>query len=98
MRREEVIATIRAHEGELRAMGVAHLALFGSIARGDDRPDSDVDVLIDVEPGRKFSLLDLAGVYRRLAELLEREVDVVSRKALKPRIAERIADDVTPVF
>lgn len=98
MRREEVIARIRAHERELRAMGVAHLALFGSVARGDDRPDSDIDVLIDVEPDRKFSLLNLAGVHLRLSDLLGGEVDVVERRALKPRMAERISDDVTEVF
>jgi uncharacterized protein len=98
VRREEVIARIRAHEAELRAMGVAHLALFGSVARGDDRPDSDVDVLIDVEPNRKFSLLNMAGVYRRLVDLLGRDVDLVSRKGLRARVAERISDDVTPVF
>lgn len=98
MRRDEVIARIRAHERELRAMGVAHLALFGSIARGDDRPDSDVDVLIDVEPDRKFSLLNLAGVQLRLADLLGGDVDVVERCALKPRVAERISDDVMEVF
>ncbi len=98
MRRDEVIARIRAHERELRAMGVAHLALFGSIARGDDRPDSDVDVLIDVEPDRKFSLLNLAGVHLRLEALLGREVDIVSRGGLRPRVAERIADDVTAIF
>jgi uncharacterized protein len=98
MRREEVIARIRAHEAELRAMGVAHLALFGSVARGDDRPDSDVDVPIDVEPNRKFSLLDLAGVQLRLSGLLRGEVDVVERCALKPRMTERIGDDVTEAF
>lgn len=98
MRREEVIARIRAHERELRALGVAHLALFGSVARGDERPDSDVDVLIDVEPGRKFSLLDLAGVQLHLSDLLRGEVDVVERCALKPRMRERIGDDVTEVF
>jgi uncharacterized protein len=98
MRREEVIARIRAHEAELRAMGVAHLALFGSVARGEDRPDSDVDVLIDVEPNRKFSLLDLSGVHLRLGEILAREVDIVSRRGLRPRVADLIADDLTPVF
>jgi hypothetical protein len=98
MQRDEVIARIRAHERELRAMGVAHLALFGSIARGDDRPDSDVDVLIDVEPDRKFSLLNLAGVQLRLEALLGREVDIVSRGGLRPPVAERIADDVMRVF
>lgn len=95
---KDVIGRIRAHEGELRALGVAHLALFGSVARGDARADSDIDVLVDIEEGRKFSLIDLAGVGRRLSDLLGRQVDVVERCALKPRMAQRIADDVTEVF
>jgi predicted nucleotidyltransferase len=57
-----VIRTIRAHESELRVLGVSLLWLFGSVARGDARSDSDVDVLIDIAPTRKFSLLDLAQV------------------------------------
>ena len=60
LERERVVRELRAHEADLRALGVARLWLFGSVARGDARPDSDVDVLIDIIPGRKFSLLDLA--------------------------------------
>jgi Nucleotidyltransferase domain len=56
--RERVIRAIRDHEAELRALGVTQLWLFGSLARGDGGRRSDVDVLISVPPGRKFSLLD----------------------------------------
>jgi predicted nucleotidyltransferase len=48
MNREEALNTLRRFEGRLRARGFAHAALFGSMARGDDRPDSDVDILVEV--------------------------------------------------
>jgi hypothetical protein len=96
--RERVIRTIRAHEAELRALGVTKLWLFGSVARGDARADSDVDVLIDIVSGRRFSLLDLAGVRLELCDLLGREAGVVIRADLRPRFRDTIADDLIEVF
>jgi predicted nucleotidyltransferase len=94
----EVIRTIRDHEAELRALGVAKLWLFGSLARGDARPESDVDVLIDIDPGKKFSLLDLAAVRLALCDLLGRETGVVIREDLRARFRDRIADDLVEAF
>jgi uncharacterized protein len=96
--RGRVIQTIRDHEAELRALGVTKLWLFGSLARGDARPDSDVDVLIDIVPGRKFSLLDLAEVRLALCDLLGRDAGVMIREDLRPRFRDRIADDLVKVF
>jgi hypothetical protein len=93
-----VIRTIRAHEAELRALGVEKLWLFGSLARGDARPDSDVDVLIDIVPGRRFSLLDLAEVRLALCDLLGRDAGVVIREDLRSGFRDRIADDLIEVF
>jgi predicted nucleotidyltransferase len=95
---ERVLRLIRAHEAELRALGVARLWLFGSLARGEARPDSDVDVLIDIVSGRKFSLLDLAEVRLALCDLLGREAGVVIREDLRPRFRDRIADDLVEAF
>ena len=96
--RERVIRAIRAHEAELRALGVAKLWLFGSIARGDARPDSDVDVLISVPPAQKFSLLDLASVRIELCDLLEREAGVVIREDMRADFRDTIAGDLIEVF
>src|ERR1039457_659915 len=62
MNREQVLATLRAHEPTLKAAVVVHLSLFGSTARGDRRPDSDVDLLAAFDRTRRISLLDVAGI------------------------------------
>jgi predicted nucleotidyltransferase len=90
--------SIRGHEADLRALGVSRLWLFGSLARGDARLDSDVDVLIDIIPGREFSLLDLAEVRLALCDLLGREAGVVIRQDLRPRFRDTIADDLIEIF
>ena len=96
---KQIISTLRAHEAEIRAKGVVRLALFGSRMRGDHRPDSDLDVLVDIDPTlERFSLLDLVAVKRRLDEIVGLETNVVERKTMKPKFAQRIADDIVEVF
>ena len=68
--------------------GARNVRIFGSVARGEARPDSDVDFLVDMEPGR--SLLDMGGLLMDLRELLGVEVDVVTEHGLKARIRERV--------
>ena len=96
--RERVIRAIRAHEAELRALGVTKLWLFGSVARGDTDRRSDVDVLISVPAAQKFSLLDLAGVRVELCDVLGRDTDVVIREDVLPRFWETVRDDLVEVF
>jgi predicted nucleotidyltransferase len=98
MRRDEIITKLKACEGELRTRGVTSLSLIGSVARGDDRPDSDVDVLIDVPEGRRFSLLDLCDVRLVLTDRLGRQADVLIRQDLGERIKARVEPDAAPVF
>ncbi len=83
MRREEAVRLLKEHRAELEAMGVTSLALFGSVARDEAGPDSDVDVIIDVR--RPFSLFDLARVHLRLEEILGGKVDVITEGSLLPR-------------
>jgi predicted nucleotidyltransferase len=91
MSRDQVIATLRDHEPELRAAGVANLSVFGSTARGDGRPDSDIDLLASFDESRRLSLVDLVGIELTLAGLLGRPVDLVEEGTLKPR-AQRSAE------
>ena len=95
MNREQVIAMLRQHEPEIKAAGVARLSLFGSTARGDRRPDSDIDLLAVFDDTRRISLLDVAGIEIQLSELLGQQVDLVEEGTLKPRM--RISVDAEAV-
>ncbi len=97
-RRETVLERLKAAEGEIRRRGVASLALFGSAARGEAGPDSDIDVLIDLAPGRPFSLVDLVSLKNFLADRLEYDVDVVTRDGIGPRMAEPVLREAERVF
>ena len=77
---------------------MSKLWLFGSLARGDARRRSDVDVLVSVPPAQEFSLLDLAGVRVELCEALGRDADVVIREDVLPRFWQTIEDDLVEVF
>src|SRR5208283_4309565 len=64
-----VLERLKGCEAELRARGVAHAALFGSIARGDDRPDSDIDIMVEIAPGARVGLFQYVGIVRYLEDL-----------------------------
>ena len=98
MERDEVIDILTAHAGEIRAMGVTRLALFGSIARGEAGPDSDVDLLVDIDKRRRFSLLDLAGLRLYFRDLLSREVEVTTRAGLKPFLMDNILAEAVEIY
>ncbi len=92
-RAEQVIATLRAHEAELRAAGIRRLSLFGSIARGDAEPDSDVDLAAELEPAAHIGLIELVALERRLAGLLGRPVDLLPEPVEKARLRANIERD-----
>jgi uncharacterized protein len=98
--RERVIALLRAHAADIRGRGVTRLALFGSTARGEAGPASDVDLLIEVDPHARFTLVDLAGLERFLTGLLLRPVEFAfpSRLRERPRIWRRIEADALDVL
>jgi predicted nucleotidyltransferase len=75
--------------------GAANVRVFGSVARGEADSRSDVDLLVDLEPGR--SLLDLARLQRQLEELLTVRVDVVSSRGLRDRVRETVLRDALPL-
>jgi uncharacterized protein len=95
---QKLDAELKALEKPLRERGLAALALFGSTARGTSRPDSDVDVLIDIAPDVRFSLVDLVSVKHFLEDRLGRKVDVVTREGLDPAIRDRVIREARAVF
>ena len=98
--RERVITLLRAHAEGIRGRGVTRLALFGSIARGETGPSSDVDLLIEVDPHARFTLVDLARLERFLTDLLLRPVEFAfpSRLRERPRIWRRVQADALDVL
>jgi uncharacterized protein len=98
MEKEDIIARLRQNEAELRAKGVTHAALFGSRARGDARPDSDTDILIDIDPKVQMSVYDYVGLKRYIASLFDGEVDVINREALKPYVRAPAEGDAVYAF
>ncbi len=86
--RSRVIAAGRRH-------GARNLRVFGSIARGQERSESDVDLLVDLEPGR--TLVDLAGFRGEVTEILGVEVDAATEDMLKPRARERVLAEAQPL-
>jgi hypothetical protein len=86
MNREEIIARLRENEATLRRRGVAHAALFGSRARGENRPDSDTDIMIEIDPDAPVGVWEYAGIKAYIASLFEGPVDVVDREGLKPYV------------
>jgi predicted nucleotidyltransferase len=96
--RERVVRLLRAHQDALHLLGVSHLWLFGSLARGVAGAESDVDVMIAIPRGRKFSLFDLGEVRVELCELLGREVDAVIEEDLVPEFRRDISPDLVQVF
>jgi predicted nucleotidyltransferase len=87
-KREEILRIAERH-------GARNVRLFGSVARGEADAKSDVDVLVDMEPGR--SLLDMGGLLMDLQDLLGCRVDVVSERGLRERIRERVLQEAIPL-
>jgi predicted nucleotidyltransferase len=87
-RRDEVLRTARKY-------GVRNVRVFGSVARGDADENSDIDLLVDLEPGR--SLLDLGGLLMELQELLDRRVDIVTERGLRDRIRQHVLREAVPL-
>ena len=83
MDKEGVVQTLRAHEPELRAAGIIHLRVFGSVARGEASSYSDVDLMADLDGSKKFSLLDMSGLENRLSDILQVKVDLTLSKSMR---------------
>ena len=94
MNKQEILDRLRENERALRERGVTHAALFGSRARGEERSDSDIDIMVEVDPDAHISLFDYVGIVQYIEELFSVPVDVANREGLKPFVrpsAEREA-------
>ena len=96
MKRDEVLAILAAHREQLQALGVKSLELFGSVARNEARPDSDVDFLVEFDqPGGLFQLL---RVQYYLEDILGCSVDLGTQDALREHLREPVLKDVIRAF
>lgn len=95
---EQAIDTLKRAEPDLRSKGVLHAGLFGSVARGENRPDSDLDILIDLDPAARLTVFDYVGLKEFIASLFEGPVDVVDREGLKPYLRQPVSRDLVNVF
>jgi len=96
--RQDAIEILRRNQDALRARGIRHAALFGSVARGEAHGTSDVDVLIELDPAMKLDMFVYAGLKRFVAELFEGPVDVVNKDALKTHLRRSVAADAIYAF
>ena len=98
MNKDEVIQKLREHEAELKAAGIVRLAVFGSVARGDNGSEADVDLLADFDKTKHYSLLTMGRLENRLADLLGTRVDLSSPEWLKESIKSQILREAVVAF
>ncbi|RLB53555.1 MAG: hypothetical protein DRJ42_11650 [Deltaproteobacteria bacterium] len=95
MERDTIVERIRAHAPQLGEFDIAKLSLFGSVARGDSGPESDVDVLVEFRGAATFD--NFMGLKLFLEDLLDRRVDLVTTGALRQEIREQVEEDLLRV-
>jgi predicted nucleotidyltransferase len=98
MKKAEAIEKLRRQADAIRALGATSLYLFGSVARDEAGPDSDLDLFIDYDESKKFSLVDLVGIKLFLEDELAADIDVTTRNSLHPRLKDRIEAASVQVF
>jgi predicted nucleotidyltransferase len=93
-----VIQTLRQHEPELRAAGIVHLGLFGSVARGEASPQSDVDLMAEFDRSKRLTLVSLVRIENRLSDLLGVKVDLAKADAMREPVRERAIREAIRAF
>ncbi|RXH13981.1 nucleotidyltransferase family protein [Bradyrhizobium guangzhouense] len=98
MDRPDAIDILRQSEPALRERGVLHAALFGSVARGENRSDSDVDIMVEIDPEARITVFDYIELKEYIANLFGGRVDVVNRDGLKSYVAPAATADAVYAF
>jgi predicted nucleotidyltransferase len=98
MDKGQVIQTLRAHRDELRAAGVVHLSIFGSVARGDASEQSDVDLIADFDKSRRLTLVKIGSLQHRLSELLGAEVELSSADWMREPVRSKALREAVLAF
>lgn len=96
MNSSEALETLRRSEHALRVRGVTHVALFGSVARGNHRPDSDIDIMIEIDPDARITVY--VDLKEYIAGLFDKPVDVVNREGLKSHVRPAAVADAIYAF
>lgn len=92
---DRIINILKEHKEELKEKyRVREIGVFGSYVRGEQKNESDIDILIEFEPDARISLLDFVGLENYISDLLAAKVDLVEKQALKPRIGKHILNEV----
>ena len=97
MTRDEAISRLKQHQANLKRLGVEHLYMFGSTARGEAKDDSDVDLFFDYEKG-KLGLYELMDVKEYAASILGRKTDIMTRDSLHKTLRRHIEETAVRVF
>jgi predicted nucleotidyltransferase len=98
MNSSEAIETLRRSERALRDRGVMHAALFGSLARSDTRPNSDIDIMIEIDPDARMTVFEYVDLKDYIATLFDKPVDVVTREGLKSYVRPAATADAIYAF
>ena len=96
--RDQALSILRAHRAELNALGVCRAAVFGSVSRGEPLPDSDLDIMIEMEESARLTVFDYVGIRDKVAALFPVPTDVVDASAMKSSIARSAARDAVYAF
>jgi uncharacterized protein len=98
MDKQHILATLKENEAALRAQGVAHAALFGSRARDEARPDSDIDILVEIAPDAPMDVFRYIGIVHAIEDLFPLRVDVSNRAAQKSHVRPSAERDAIYAF
>ena len=98
MTRDAILRTLKDAEIALREQGVAHAALFGSAARGEAGPESDIDIMVEIAPDAELGVFEYVAVVNRIKDLFAIPVDVSNRASLRPHVKPSAERDAIYAF